>query len=153
MTAIKRIQKEIHDMNNTKTSEIPENISAGPINQSNLFEWSANIVGAVGTYYEGGLFRLKIHIPTTYPFSPPVVTFETRIFHPNISENGDICLDILKYYWSPSYTIMKVLLSIQSLLADPNPEDPLNSDATQVYIQDRQRYILIVHSYIEKYAC
>lgn len=152
MAAIKRIQKEIRDMQNSKTTDIPENISAGPIDKKNLFKWVATIVGAVGTEYEGGLFKLSINIPNNYPFSPPVVMFDTKIFHPNISLTGTICLDILKYHWSPSYTIMNVLLSLQSLMSDPNVDDPLNAEAAQLYKQDKGKYIQVVQDYVNKYA-
>ena len=75
--------------------------------------------------YSGGVYFLNIHFPTDYPFKPPKVTFATRIYHPNINENGSICLDVLNKAWSPALTISKLLLSISSLLCDANPDDPL----------------------------
>lgn len=71
--------------------------------------------------YSGGVFFLNIHFPSDYPFKPPKVNFTTKIYHPNINSQGAICLDILKDQWSPALTISKVLLSISSLLTDPNP--------------------------------
>jgi len=151
-TTLKRIQKEMADLEHSFHKEISENISAGPSNSTNLLVWDAVIIGAVGTAYEGGVYRLRINFPKDYPFHPPVVKFVTKVFHPNIHENGEICLDILKNHWSPAYTISQTLLSIVSLLSDPNPEDPLNTDAAHLYKTDRYQYILRVQQYIQEYA-
>src|ERR1700755_1609644 len=102
-------------------------------------------MGPSDSPFQGGVFFLAIHFPTDYPFKPPKVNFTTRIYHPNINSNGSICLDILRDQWSPALTISKgktphptpfcedkailttitVLLSICSMLTDPNPDDPL----------------------------
>lgn len=117
MTAsAKRIQKELAEI----TLDPPCNCSAAPKGDS-LYEWVSTIVGPQGSIYQGGVFFLDIHFPQDYPFKPPKVTFRTRIYHCNINGQGAICLDILKDNWSPALTISKVLLSICSLLNDPNP--------------------------------
>ena len=82
-------------------------------------------MGPEGSPYHGGIFFLKIEFPVDYPFKPPRIQFSTPIYHCNINANGSICLDILKDQWSPALTISKVLLSICSLMDDPNPNDPL----------------------------
>ncbi len=120
MSEMKRLRKELDDM---EKDAVP-NLSAGPVD-GNLFEWEAVILGPIGTPYEGGVFNLNISIPSNYPFKPPTVIFKTKIYHPNINSSGSICLDILKTQWSTALTISKILLSICSLLADPNPNDPL----------------------------
>lgn len=150
--ALKRIHKEINDIQNTKQKELPENISTGPVNKNNLFIWEATIIGPTETPYEGGIFKLNIKFPDSYPFNPPILKFTTRIFHPNISENGDICLDILKYKWSPAYSLIQVLLSLSSLLSDPNPDDPLNPDAAHLYKRNKSEYIETVRLYTQQYA-
>ena len=118
--ALKRIQKELKEL-----FEDPLLMcTAGPTDDD-LFQWQATIVGPEGSPYEGGLFIINIVFPSDYPFKPPKLNFITRIYHCNISAQGDICLDILKDQWSPALTISKVLLSLCSLLTDPNPDDPL----------------------------
>ncbi|XP_074965660.1 ubiquitin-conjugating enzyme E2 D1 isoform X2 [Phalacrocorax aristotelis] len=88
--------------------------------------------------YQGGVFFLTVHFPTDYPFKPPKIAFTTKIYHPNINSNGSICLDILRSQWSPALTVSKVLLSICSLLCDPNPDDPLVPDIAQIYKSDKE---------------
>jgi ubiquitin-conjugating enzyme E2 D/E len=150
--ALKRIQKELSDMKKSNINDISENISAGPISENNLFKWEATLIGAVDTPYEGGIFKLSITFPNNYPFVPPIIKFVTKIFHPNIHENGDICLDILKYHWSPAYSISQVLLSLLSLLSDPNPDDPLNPDASKLYKSNKIMYNQRVRDYIDAYT-
>jgi len=102
--------------------------------------------------YAGGVYFLNIHFPTDYPFKPPKVTFTTRIYHPNINSNGSICLDILKDQWSPALTISKVLLSISSLLTDPNPDDPLVPEIAHIYKGDKPKYEATAREWTRKYA-
>eukprot|EP00277_Geminigera_cryophila_P000299 CAMPEP_0179429532 /NCGR_PEP_ID=MMETSP0799-20121207/14881_1 /TAXON_ID=46947 /ORGANISM="Geminigera cryophila, Strain CCMP2564" /LENGTH=141 /DNA_ID=CAMNT_0021205475 /DNA_START=11 /DNA_END=433 /DNA_ORIENTATION=- len=134
--ALKRINKELMDLQ----KDPPSNCSAGPIGDD-LFQWQATIMGPADSPYAGGVYFLNIHFPADYPFKPPKLQFTTRIYHPNINANGSICLDILKDQWSPALTISKVLLSLSSLLTDPNPDDPLVPEIAQIYKTDREKYV------------
>jgi|TARA_B100001287_G_C22613072_1_gene496131 ubiquitin-conjugating enzyme E2 D/E len=135
MSTIKRIQKELEEIQN----DPPANCSAGPVGDD-IFHWQATIIGPEDSPYHQGVFTINIHFPADYPFKPPKCQFVTRIFHPNINEQGGICLDILKENWSPALTISKLLLSICSLLTDPNPDDPLVIEIANLYKNDRKKY-------------
>ncbi|CAI2382386.1 unnamed protein product [Moneuplotes crassus] len=105
-----------------------------------MYRWSGSIVGPADTPYEGGIFFLNIEFPGDYPFKPPKIVFTTKVYHPNINSTGSICVDILKDQWSPALTISKVLISISTLLDDPNPDDPLVPEIAQEYLNNREAY-------------
>jgi len=145
--ASKRIQKELADI----TLDPPSNCSAGP-KGDNLYEWAATIMGPSGSPYSGGIFFLDIHFSGDYPFKPPKVQFRTKIYHCNINSNGHICLDILKGNWSPALTISKVLLSICSLLADPNPKDPLVGSIAMHLLNNKEDHDKKAREWSKRYA-
>ncbi|KAI3449244.1 hypothetical protein Pfo_005909 [Paulownia fortunei] len=145
--ASKRILKELKDLQ----KDPPTSCSAGPVGED-MFHWQATIMGPQDSPYAGGVFLVTIHFPPDYPFKPPKVAFRTKVFHPNINSNGSICLDILKEQWSPALTISKVLLSICSLLTDPNPDDPLVPEIAHMYKTDRAKYEQTARSWTQKYA-
>lgn len=107
-------------------------ISAVP-SDSNARLFSVVITGPEESPYASGHFKLELFLPEDYPMAPPKVRFLTRIYHPNIDRLGRICLDILKDKWSPALQIRTVLLSIQALLSAPNPDDPLNNEAAELW--------------------
>ena len=145
--ALRRINKELKDL----TRDPPANASAGPVDDD-LFHWQATLLGPENSPYTGGVFFLNIQFPADYPFKPPKAEFITKIFHPNINSNGGICLDILKDQWSPALTASKMLLSICSLLTDPNPSDPLVPDIARLYIKNRDEYTRKAMEWTRKYA-
>jgi len=133
-------------------SDPPCNCSAGPINENNLFNWEGTIIGPSNSPYSGGIFKLIITFPENYPFKPPHIKFKTKILHPNINNQGSICLDILSTSWTPVLNISKVLLSICSLLTDPNEKDPLNSSIAKIYRTDIEQYNKLVRNYTLTHA-
>ncbi|KAF4361891.1 hypothetical protein F8388_023374 [Cannabis sativa] len=120
-----RLQKELMSL---MMSGGDLGVSAFPEGES-IFSWIGTIEGGKGTMYEGLSYKLSLRFPVDYPFKPPIVKFETMCFHPNVDQFGNICLDILQDKWSSAYDCRTILLSIQSLLGEPNPESPLNSYA------------------------
>ena len=148
MTASKRISRELIDIQN----DPPLNCSAGPVDDSDIFTWEGVLFGPSDSPYAGGTFRVNIQFPMDYPFKPPRVTFATKIYHPNINSDGFICLDILKQNWSPALTISKVLLSILSMLTDPNPKDPLMPNIARQYTENHELYKITAEEWTQRYA-
>ena len=96
------------------------------------------ICGPDNSPYSGGLFEINVEIPREgYPFKPPKIVFNSKIYHPNI-KNGSICLSTLKDEWSPALSLYKILMTIQTLLADPNPDDPLDTDAANEFKSNKE---------------
>ena len=148
MACKKRILQEIKELHGSES----DHITAGPVCDSNIYEWTATLMGPEDSPFEGGVFLLSINFPKEYPFKPPKINFNTKIYHPNINSSGAICLDILRSQWSPALTISKTLLSISSLLTDPNPDDPLVSNIAHIYKNNRSEYNREAKEWTAKYA-
>ncbi|NWU11760.1 UBE2T enzyme, partial [Cephalopterus ornatus] len=116
----------------------------------------AQILGGADTPYEKGIFNLEIIVPERYPFEPPKIRFLTPIYHPNIDSAGRICLDVLKLppkgAWRPSLSISTLLSSIQLLMAEPNPDDPLMADISSEYKYNKQLFLLRAREWTERHA-
>lgn len=102
--------------------------------------------------YEKGVFEVECTVGSEWPFQPPQMKFLTKVYHPNINSSGTICLNILKHEWSASLSLENVLLSISSLLEDPNPNDPLDSSVATVYKTDKDKFIKTAQEWTDKYA-
>lgn len=151
MSAERRLKREFKEF----IKDPPLFCSGGPVvteNNRDYYNWNATITGPQESPFENGIFKLSISFPPNYPFKPPIIKFITPIYHPNISKSGEICLDILKDQWSPALSISKVLLSICSLLTDPNPDDPLRPSVANLYIENKIEYDLNAREYTFKYA-
>merc|ERR1712032_1025100 len=116
------------------------------VDEADLYEWIVAIYGPFSTVYEGGCFRAIIRFGGDYPFTPPTFRFLTRIWHPNIYENGEVCISILHppvddvqggelpgERWNPTQSVRTILLSIISVLNDPNTFSPANVDASVAF--------------------
>ncbi|KAF6161578.1 hypothetical protein GIB67_009457 [Kingdonia uniflora] len=149
MLDLSRVQKELMDCNRDKDiSGISVELRGDDL--SRLF---GTISGPIATPYEGGTFRIDIHLTDEYPFEPPKMQFMTKVWHPNISsQNGAICLDILKDQWSPALTIKTALLSLQALLSAPEPDDPQDAVVAQQYLRDYPTFVGTARYWTETFA-
>ncbi|KAG8221586.1 ubiquitin-conjugating enzyme/RWD-like protein [Butyriboletus roseoflavus] len=144
---MKRIHREIADAQKEDLGAI----TLAPT-QDSLYRWKATIPGPQGSPYEGGVYNVDIQLAHDYPFSAPKVTFATRIYHMNVSDKGGICIDILKQNWSPALSLFKVMLSLSSLLTDPNPHDPLVPSIATEYTRNRAQHDRTARRWTELYA-
>ncbi|KAJ3304459.1 hypothetical protein HDV03_002803 [Kappamyces sp. JEL0829] len=148
MVDTKRIEREIRQCKNDPESTVV----VEPI-EDNLLHLQGSFDGPLDTCYQGGKFIIDIQIPHEYPFRPPKMKFITPIYHPNISsQTGAICLDILKDAWTPVLTLKSTLISLQSLLFDPVPDDPQDAQVAGHYLRDRQGFEDTAREWTVKYA-
>jgi len=147
MSTVNRLKNELKELETYP----PTNCSANMVSDD-IYHWQATILGPEGSPYENGVFYLQILFPQDYPFKPPKVKFITKIYHCNINNNGNICLDILKEQWSPALTISKILLSICSLMDDQNPDDPLMIDIANLYMKNKEEFIKMARTYTVQFA-
>ncbi|XP_021376910.1 probable ubiquitin-conjugating enzyme E2 7 [Mizuhopecten yessoensis] len=126
-----------------------EGFSAGLVDDDDIFKWEVMIYGPQDTPYEGGYFKAHLNFPKEYPQKPPKMIFMSPMWHPNIGEDGNVCISILhepgddKYgyetaaeRWLPVHTVETILLSVISMLADPNDESPANVDAAKMWREE-----------------
>lgn len=120
----------------------------------NLKEFKVCLEGPADSLYEGGVWKVRVELPDQYPYKSPSIGFETRIFHPNIDEqSGSVCLDVINQTWSPMFTISHIFETfLPQLLNDPNAADPLNGEASTLYLNDRDEYNRRVRSYVDRFA-
>jgi len=135
MMELKRLKKE------QESGELPAGWEVAPKSDDDLYVWKAVIPGARDTPYEYGLFELEIKIGEKYPMKHPECKFVTPIYHPNVSlSDGCICVDILGSAWSPANSIKTLLISLQLLMQDPEPNDPMESGIAREYKENREQF-------------
>ncbi|RSH87562.1 uncharacterized protein EHS24_000072 [Apiotrichum porosum] len=144
-TATKRIQKELAELMGSPLS----GITVAP-DGDNLMHWKVTMKGPPKTPYAGGKFGLDVVFGPEFPFKAPTITYSTKMYHPNIDSDGNICIGVLKSEaWKPSTKMSIVLLSLYDLLETPNPDDPLVSS---IYRNDRKGFDAKAKEYSDKYA-
>ena len=139
--ALKKLKKDYQELLLEVHKEL---FKINPTDPDNLFHWTGLIYGPKDTPYENGEFIIDVAISHTYPNSPPSIKFITDIYHPNISESGEVCLNILRAPpmgdWRPSLSIEKTILSLYNLLSNPNASDSLNMAAGQLFKNNYEEF-------------
>jgi len=132
---IRQVAKELQDL----VKNPPEGIKV-LFNERDITDIQAFIEGPAGTPYANGLFKVKLVLGKDFPQSPPKAFFLTKIFHPNVAKNGEICVNTLKKDWKPDLGIKHILLTIKCLLIVPNAESALNEEAGKLLLEHYDDY-------------
>ncbi|KAF1377387.1 hypothetical protein EPR50_G00167840 [Perca flavescens] len=139
------LRKQLAELNKNPV----EGFSAGLVDDDDIYQWEVVVIGPQDTLFEGGFFKATLTFPRNYPLRPPKMKFITEIWHPNVAKNGDVCISILhepgedKYgyekpeeRWLPIHTVETIMISVISMLADPNGDSPANVDAAKEWRED-----------------
>ncbi|PAA65058.1 hypothetical protein BOX15_Mlig001003g2 [Macrostomum lignano] len=161
-SAVRALQQELKSLN----EEPVEGFKVKLKNDENIFEWNVVIFGPPGTLYQGGYFKALMVFPQDYPYSPPSISFVSKMFHPNIYDDGKVCISILhppgedpvsgelpSERWNPTQNVRTILLSVISLLNEPNTSSPANVDASVMFRKWKENkgddYVKIVQKQVE----
>lgn len=128
-----RVQKDVNEL------DVPASMKVSFPDPDNLMHMTLVLKPTEG-YYVSGSFDFNIKIPEDYPHKPPKVHCDTKVFHPNIDLEGNVCLNILRQDWNPVLTLSSVLYGLQLLFIEPNPDDPLNKEAAELLKKDRYAF-------------
>lgn len=147
-----RNNRALNDLKLLLKNDISDTIKSVEINENVYGEHFVYLIGPKDTPFEGGIFKIGFTLPNDYPYKPPKMFFVTKVYHPNISRDGGICIDILKDQWSAAMRLNTIFLSLSSLLANPNPNDPLVPEIANEYKSNKEKYNMNVIAYVKKYA-
>lgn len=142
---IDRLQKELSQLRGSN-----DKLKNVQVDDDDMFIWNG-ILCPTNPPYNKGAFRIQIIFPKQYPFKPPVIRFLTKIYHPNIDEQGAVCLNIINTdVWKPATRVSNVVEALIKLIDEPEPDHPLRTDLAELFIKDRKRFLRNAEDFIRK---
>lgn len=155
--ALKRLQQEYRQI-----LKEPNYFYSVELDKKDVYTWNVLLIGPPETIFEGGIFKCQFKFPPNYPNKPPEFRFLDKIFHPNIFPDGRVCISILhegadqfgyehiSERWGPSHGVNSIIMSIISMLNNPNFESPANIDASVMWRDDFDSYKKVIYKFISK---
>jgi len=147
MAGPRRIARELTTMNKTPI----EGVTVTPA-EDNMRLWNVVITGPPDSPYAKGTFKVKIEFPEEFPFKAPSLTFQTKVYHPGINDEGQICVPVLSDQWKPTVTIQSVLQTVYEKLANPSPDEPYEADIAALLKSDKAKFQSNAKEWTKKYA-
>ncbi|KAG8525823.1 uncharacterized protein KY384_000583 [Bacidia gigantensis] len=147
----KRIAKEYGDLQKKPL----EGIKIIVPDEADMHLWHIEMQGPKGSAYEGGVFTLVLSLPKEYPFKPPTLSFKTKIYHPNVTndDKGSMCLGLLRPdEWKPSSKIDSVLEFARGLLIEPQPDDAVEQGIAREYKENKKDFLKTTKAWVKQYA-
>ncbi|XP_065893129.1 ubiquitin-conjugating enzyme E2 L3-like [Dysidea avara] len=148
MAATRRLQRELEDMRKAPSKHFT-NIE---VEESNILNWKGLVVPELEPYNKGA-FKIEIVFPAEYPFRPPKITFQTKIYHPNVDEKGQVCLPIIApENWKPATKTDQIVESLVALVHAPEPEHPLRGELAELYTKDHKTFLKNAEEFTKEHA-
>ncbi|KAK6200499.1 ubiquitin-conjugating enzyme/RWD-like protein [Scheffersomyces amazonensis] len=119
--------------------ELPNSTKIEFPNPTDFFNFNL-FISPVAGYYKGGKFTFTVAFTQNFPFEPPKVKCINKIYHPNIDLEGNVCLNILREDWKPFVSVTSIVMGLNHLFLEPNPNDPLNKDAANTFVKDINQF-------------
>jgi len=129
-----RVQKDLTEL------DLPPTMRTHFPDSNDLLNFTLTITPDEGMY-KGGAFQFSFTINPNYPHDPPKVKCTQKIYHPNVDLEGNVCLNILREDWKPVLNLNSVMVGLQYLFLEPNPDDPLNKEAAQEMRENRDKFV------------
>ena len=144
------LKKQLQDL--MKSTDL--GFSVGLVDDNDFYKWTVCFTGPEDTIYEGGFFKAILTFPDDFPQNPPEMKFITEMWHPNIYKDGRVCISILhspgvdrfneqesaEERWRPVLGVPQILVSVVSMLNEPNCDSPANIDASVQFRDHNEEY-------------